>query len=64
MSDSSVITEQYPLDCAGKYFTAQAIVIGHANHPPSPTPYPNCSTSSKEHMLSLVTLNDVLIAPR
>lgn len=64
LSDSSIVTEDYLLDCARRYFNAQAIVIGHANHPAVTHVYPQLVDIVKQRALSLVTLNDVLIPPR
>lgn len=63
LSDSSVITEDYLLECARKYFIAQAIVIGHANHPAVTHVYPRLIEIIRQRNLSMVTLNDVLIPP-
>ncbi|MEC3914315.1 polysaccharide deacetylase family protein [Nocardia sp. CDC160] len=63
LSDSGVITEDYLIECARKYFNAQAIVIGHANHPPVTHCYGQLVDIIRERNLSLVTLNDVLVSP-
>ncbi|WP_369638618.1 polysaccharide deacetylase family protein [Nocardia sp. JMUB6875] len=63
LSDSGVITEDYLIECARKYFNAQAIVIGHANHPPVTHCYGRLVDIIRERKLSLVTLNDVLVSP-
>ncbi|MFC8530163.1 polysaccharide deacetylase family protein [Nocardia sp. NPDC057227] len=59
LSDSGLITEEYLLECARTYFHAQAIVIGHANHPPVTHVYGQLLDIIRERGLSLVTLNDV-----
>lgn len=59
LSDSGLITEQYLLECAHKYFTAQSIIIGHANHPPVTHVYGELVDIIKERDLAMVTLNDV-----
>ncbi|MGC0363511.1 peptidoglycan/xylan/chitin deacetylase (PgdA/CDA1 family) [Rhodococcus sp. 27YEA15] len=59
LSDSGLITEQYLLECASKYFTAQAIVIGHANHPPVTHVYGQLVDLIRDRNLAMVTLNDV-----
>ncbi|MGO4204946.1 polysaccharide deacetylase family protein [Rhodococcus sp. TAF43] len=59
LSDSQVITEDYLLQCARKYFTAQAVVIGHANHPPVTHLYPQLLDIIVERRLAMVTLDDV-----
>ncbi|TWS19712.1 polysaccharide deacetylase family protein [Tsukamurella asaccharolytica] len=64
LSDSGLITEQYLLDCARKYLREQAIVIGHANHPPVTRVYGQLTEIIRSRNLQLVTLNDVLEAPR
>ncbi|MFE3025549.1 polysaccharide deacetylase family protein [Nocardia tengchongensis] len=63
LSDSGVITEDYLIECAQKYFTAQAIVIGHANHPAVTHCYDRLVEIIRARNLSLVTLNDVLVSP-
>ncbi|MEU1980643.1 polysaccharide deacetylase family protein [Nocardia sp. NPDC019395] len=60
LSDSGLITEQYLLECAHKYFNPQAIVIGHANFPPVTRCYGQLVDIIRERKLSLVTLDDVL----
>ncbi|GAA1077322.1 polysaccharide deacetylase family protein [Tsukamurella strandjordii] len=64
LSDSGLITEQYLLECARKYFTEQAIVIGHANHLPVTRVYPQLVDIIRSRNLQMVTLNDVLAPPR
>lgn len=64
LSDSGVITEQYLLECARKYFVAQAIVIGHANHPPVTHVYGQLVDIIRERNLSMVTLNDAFLPSR
>ncbi len=64
LSDSSIITEVYLLECARKYFTPQSIVIGHANHPAVTRVYPQLVDLIRERNLSMVTLNDILVPPR
>lgn len=59
LSDSGLINEEYLLKCARAYFNAQAIVIGHANHPPVTHVYGQLLDIVRERGLSLVTLNDV-----
>ncbi|MGV9676102.1 polysaccharide deacetylase family protein [Nocardia sp. NPDC003482] len=61
LADSQLITEDYLLDMARQYFTPQAIVIGHANHPPVTHVYPQLIDIIRSRNLSLVTLNDVLL---
>ncbi len=64
LSDSGVITEQYLLECARKYFVAQAIVIGHANHPPVTHVYGQFVDIIRERNLSMVTLGDAFVTPQ
>lgn len=64
LSDSEIITTDYLLECARKYFTAQAIVIGHANHLPVTRVYDKLVGIIRERGLSMVTLDDVLLPPR
>lgn len=59
LSDSGLITEQYLLECAHKYFTDQSIIIGHANHPPVTRVYGQLVDIIRERNLAMVTLNDV-----
>ncbi|MVU80031.1 polysaccharide deacetylase family protein [Nocardia sp. ET3-3] len=63
LSDSGVITEDYLIECARKYFNAQALVIGHANHPAVTHCYGQMVDIIRERNLSMVTLNDVLTSP-
>ncbi|MFD3462432.1 polysaccharide deacetylase family protein [Nocardia fluminea] len=60
LSDSGLITEEYLIECAHKYFAAQSIIIGHANFPPVTRCYGQLVDIIRERNLSLVTLNDVL----
>ncbi|MGW5386451.1 polysaccharide deacetylase family protein [Nocardia sp. NPDC003963] len=60
LSDSGLITEQYLVECAHKYFNPQSIVIGHANFPPVTHCYGQLVDIIRERNLSLVTLDDVL----
>ncbi|MFC4374011.1 polysaccharide deacetylase family protein [Nocardia halotolerans] len=64
LSDSGLITEEYLIECARKYFAAQTIIIGHANFAPVTHCYGQLVDIINERNLSLVTLNDVLqVAP-
>ncbi|MBF6183303.1 polysaccharide deacetylase family protein [Nocardia otitidiscaviarum] len=63
LSDSGLITEQYLIECAHKYFQPQSIVIGHANFPPVTRCYGQLTDIIRERNLSMVTLNDVLLPP-
>ncbi|WP_405134245.1 polysaccharide deacetylase family protein [Nocardia sp. NBC_01388] len=64
LSDSGVITDQYLIQCARQYFNAQAIVIGHANHPAVTHCYDQMVDIIRERNLAMVTLDDVLAPPR
>ncbi|WP_182348875.1 polysaccharide deacetylase family protein [Tomitella gaofuii] len=61
LSDSGIITEEYLVKMAHRYFTPQAIVIGHANHPTVTHCYPQLVEVIRERNLSMVTLDDVLL---
>jgi hypothetical protein len=63
LSDSTVITEDYIAAMADKYFTPQAIVIGHLNHLPVTHVYGRLVDVIRARQLRTVTLNDVF-APR
>lgn len=63
LSDSTLITEDYLLECARKYFTPQALVIGHANHPPVTHVYPQLAELIRQRGLSMVTLDDMFVRP-
>ncbi len=59
LSDSGLITEQYLLECAHKYFNPQTIVIGHANHPPVTHVYGELLDIIRDRQLAMVTLDDI-----
>jgi peptidoglycan/xylan/chitin deacetylase (PgdA/CDA1 family) len=59
LSDSGLITEQYLLECAHKYFNPQTIIIGHANHPPVTHVYGELLDIIRDRNLAMVTLNDI-----
>jgi peptidoglycan/xylan/chitin deacetylase (PgdA/CDA1 family) len=61
LSDSTVITEDYILKMADKYFTPQSIVIGHLNHQPVTHVYPQLVEIIRDRNLRTVTLNDVFV---
>jgi peptidoglycan-N-acetylglucosamine deacetylase len=63
LSDSTVVTEDYIVQMARRYFTGQAIVIGHLNHPPVTHVYGQLRDVIRERNLRTVTLNDVFVAP-
>lgn len=64
LSDSGIVTEQYLLECARKYFVAQSLVIGHANHLPVTRVYGQLVDIVRERNLSMVTLDDVFLRPQ
>jgi len=57
------LSDNYGVDGGPYYFAAQAIVIGHANHPAVTKVYPQLIDIIKQSNLAMVTLNDVLIPP-
>jgi peptidoglycan-N-acetylglucosamine deacetylase len=59
LSDSTLITEDYLLQMADKYFTPQSIVIGHLNHAPVTHVYGQLVDLIRSRALRTVTLNDV-----
>jgi peptidoglycan/xylan/chitin deacetylase (PgdA/CDA1 family) len=61
LSDSTVITEDYIVKMADQYFTPQAIVIGHLNHPPVTHVYPQLVDIIRDRNLRTVTLSDVFL---
>jgi peptidoglycan-N-acetylglucosamine deacetylase len=61
LSDSTLITEDYIVKMADKYFTPQAIVIGHLNHLPVTHVYPQLIDIIRSRNLRTVTLNDVFL---
>ncbi|WP_280498521.1 polysaccharide deacetylase family protein [Nocardia farcinica] len=63
LSDSGLITEQFLVECAHRWFNPQAIVIGHANAPTVTKCYGQLVDIIRARNLSMVTLNDVLEPP-
>ncbi len=61
LSDSTLITEDYIIAMATKYFTARTIVIGHLNHLPVTHVYPQLVDIIRSRNLRTVTLNDVYL---
>ena len=59
LSDSTVVTEDFIVQMARRYFTGQAIVIGHLNHPPVTHVYGQLRDVIRARNLRTVTLNDV-----
>ena len=64
LADSTLITEDYIVAMANKYFTAQTIVIGHLNHLPVTHVYPQLLDLIVTRNLRTVTLGDVYLPPR
>ncbi|WP_019932189.1 polysaccharide deacetylase family protein [Nocardia sp. BMG111209] len=63
LSDAGLVTEDYIVQMADQWFNNQAIVIGHANHPPVTHVYGQLVDVIRARKLSMVTLNDVLQPP-
>lgn len=63
LADSSLVTEDYVVKMADKYFIQQNIVIGHLNHLPVTHVYPALVDIIRSRNLRTVTLNDVFLAP-
>jgi peptidoglycan/xylan/chitin deacetylase (PgdA/CDA1 family) len=63
LSDENVITPDYLVTKANKYFTPQTIVIGHLNHPAVTHTYPQLVDLIRSRNLRTVTLNDVFHNP-
>ncbi len=61
LSDSALISEDYIVEMADKYFTPQSIVIGHLNHVPVTHVYPQLVDIIRSRNLRTVTLNDVFL---
>jgi peptidoglycan/xylan/chitin deacetylase (PgdA/CDA1 family) len=59
LADSGLVKEQFIVHMAKQYFNPQAIVIGHANHPPVTRVYPQLVELIRSRNLRTVTLNDV-----
>jgi peptidoglycan/xylan/chitin deacetylase (PgdA/CDA1 family) len=63
LADSTVVTGDFIVQMAKRYFTPQSIVIGHLNHPPVTGVYPHLVAVIRERKLRTVTLNDVFLKP-
>jgi peptidoglycan/xylan/chitin deacetylase (PgdA/CDA1 family) len=61
--DGRVLTADQLLAAAREWFTAQRIVVGHANHPPITTVYGDLLALIAERGLRTVTLADVWATP-
>jgi peptidoglycan/xylan/chitin deacetylase (PgdA/CDA1 family) len=64
LEDQNVVTEDYIMKMADKYFTAQTMVIGHLNHLPVTHVYGLLVDLLKSRNLRPVTLDDVFRKPR
>ncbi|CAM5742811.1 polysaccharide deacetylase family protein [Mycolicibacterium aubagnense] len=65
LGDENIVTEDYILKMASKYFTEQTVVIGHLNHLPVTHVYGQKLVDLlKERNLRTVTLDDVFRKPR
>jgi peptidoglycan/xylan/chitin deacetylase (PgdA/CDA1 family) len=63
LDDSRVLSAEELLAAAREWFTAQTIVVGHANHPTVTTLYGDLLSLIAERGLRTVTLADVWAAP-
>ena len=63
LGDSRVLGPDEILASARQWFAAQAIVVGHANHPPVTTVYGELLELIAERRLQTVTLADVWATP-
>lgn len=63
LGDARVLTAAELLGHAREWFTAQTIVVGHANHPTVTTVYGELLELIQERGLRTVTLDDVWAAP-
>jgi peptidoglycan/xylan/chitin deacetylase (PgdA/CDA1 family) len=63
LADSRVLTPAELMAAARKWFTAQAVVVGHANHPTVTTVYGELLDLIAERGLRTVTLADVWATP-
>ena len=59
LDDSRVLTVEELLAAARQWFTAQTIVVGHANHPTVTSVYGDLLDLLEERGLRTVTLADV-----
>lgn len=63
LADSGPVREDFIVKMAHEYLNPQAIVIGHANHPPVTHVYPQLLEIIRTRNLRTVTLNDVFLPP-
>lgn len=64
LSDSGVVTQEFLIGAARKYFRGQRIVIGHANHEPVTHVYGKFTEIIRARKLQMVTLDDYFERPR
>jgi peptidoglycan-N-acetylglucosamine deacetylase len=64
LEDQNVVSEDYILKMAERYFTPQTIVIGHLNHMPVTHVYGQLVEIIRSRNLRTVTLNDVFAKPQ
>jgi peptidoglycan/xylan/chitin deacetylase (PgdA/CDA1 family) len=63
LDDSRVLTAAELMAAAQQWFTAQAIIVGHANHPTVTTLYGDLVELIRDRGLTTVTLADVWATP-
>jgi hypothetical protein len=63
LDDSRVLTPDELMAAARKWFAAQTIIVGHANHPTVTTLYGDLVELIRERGLRTVTLADVWATP-
>ncbi len=61
IADSGLVTEKFLIGMARKYFRAQRIVIGHANHDPVTQVFGDFTRIIRRRKLQMVTLNDYFL---
>lgn len=61
LSDSGLVTQQFLIGAARKYFRPQRLVIGHANHDPVTHVYGKFTDIVRHRRLQLVTLDDYFL---
>ena len=62
LSDSGLITPQQVVDSASQWFLPQHIVIGHLDHTPVATVFPQLAQLIADRGLQTVTLDDVFVS--
>ncbi|HEX9178467.1 MAG TPA: polysaccharide deacetylase family protein [Mycobacterium sp.] len=63
LGDSKIVSEDYIVKAADKFFTPQTIVIGHLNHKPVTHVYGHFVDLIRDRKLRSVTLNDIFLKP-